>query len=115
MPFTGDSNMVIMAQHLNNTAPRLDQVNPAIDPHIAAIVATCLARNPDDRYADMTALIEALDHPENVDLAILEKSNTSSGSSMSITQMQVVRGLLIAVGIIGGLILLALGLQYLHH
>ena len=115
IPFTGDNNMVIMAQHLNNTAPRLDQVNPAIDPHIAAIVATCLARNPDDRYADMTALIEALDHPENVDLAILEKSNTVSGSSLSITQMQVIRGLLIAIGIIGGLVLLALGLQYLHH
>jgi len=115
MPFTGDTNMVIMAQHLNGTAPRLDRVNPAITPQVAAIVATCLARSPDDRYSDMAALMEALDHPENVDLAILEKSNTASGSSMSITQMQVVRGLLIAIAIIGGLVLLALGLQYLHR
>jgi len=115
MPFTGDSNMVIMAQHLNSTAPRLDRVNPSIPLQLAAIVATCLARNPNDRYADMTALIEALDHPENVDLAVLEKLNTSSGPAMSLTQMQVIRGVLIAVGIIGGLILLALGLQYLHH
>jgi serine/threonine protein kinase len=115
MPFTGDSNMVIMAQHLNGTAPRLDRVNPSIPPQIAAIVATCLARNPTDRYADMTALIEALDHPENADLAVLEKVNiSSSGSSMSLTQMQVIQGLLIAVGIIGALIVLALGLQYLR-
>jgi eukaryotic-like serine/threonine-protein kinase len=115
MPFTGDNNMVVMAQHLNGTAPRLDRINPSVPPQLAAIVATCLARNPDDRYADMTALIEALDHPETADLAVLEKLNTTSGSSMSLTQMQVIQGLLIAVGIIGGLILLALSLQYLHR
>ena len=59
LPFTGDNNMVIMAQHLNGTAPRIDRVNSSIPPQLAAIVATCLARNPDDRYADMTALIRA--------------------------------------------------------
>jgi hypothetical protein len=63
----------------------------------------------------MAALIQDLDHPENADLTILEKSNTTSGSSLSLTQMQVLKGVLIAVGVIGGLILLALGLQYLHH
>jgi eukaryotic-like serine/threonine-protein kinase len=115
MPFTGDSNMVIMAQHLNGTAPRLDRINPAISPQLAAIVATCLARDPNDRYTDMAALIEALDHPETADLAVLEKLNTTSKSTLSLTQIQVIQGLLIAVGIIGVLILLALGLQYLHR
>jgi serine/threonine protein kinase len=116
MPFTGDNNMVVMAQHLNGTAPRVDKVNSSISPQLAAIVATCLARNPNDRYPDMTALIEALDHPETVDLAILEKVNTAStGSSKSLTQMQVVQGLLIAAGIIGALVVIALSLQYLHR
>jgi serine/threonine-protein kinase len=114
-PFSGDSNMVIMAQHLNGTAPRLDRVNPSVPPQLAAIVATCLARNPNDRYADMTALIHAFDHPESVDLTVLEKLNTTSGSAMSLTQMQVIQGILIAMGIMGGLILLALGLQYLQR
>jgi len=31
-----------------------------------------------------------------------------------LTQMQVIKGVLIAIGIMGGLILLALGLQYLR-
>jgi serine/threonine-protein kinase len=115
LPFTGDSNMVIMAQHLNSTAPRVDRVNSSIPPQLAAIVAICLARNPNDRYADMTALIQHLDHPENVDLTVLEKLNTGPKSSLSLTQMQVVQGLLIAIGIIGALILLALILQYLHR
>ncbi len=114
-PFTGDSNMVIMAQHLNNTPPRLDRVNPAIPPQLAAIVAACLARDPQDRYADMPALIQALDHPENADLAILEKLNTSPESAISLPQKQIIQGVLIAVGIMGGLILLAFALQYFQR
>jgi serine/threonine-protein kinase len=114
-PFTGDTHMAIMAQHLNGTAPRLDRVNSAISPQLAAIVAWSLARGPDDRYADMNALIEALDHPENADLTILEKSNTASGSTMSLTQRQVIQGIAIAAGILIGLVLLSLGLQYLNR
>jgi serine/threonine-protein kinase len=113
-PFTGDSNMVVMAQHLNNTAPRLDRVDPSIPIPLAAIVAVCLARDPKDRYADMPALIQDLDHPENADLTILEKLNTSSESAMSLNQRQIIQGVLIAVGIMGGLILLAFALQYLQ-
>lgn len=114
-PFTGDTNMAVMAQHLNGTAPRLDKVNPAVSPQIAAIVATCLARNPEDRYPDMTAFIQALDHPETADLSILEKAGTPSSSAMSLEKMQTIKGVLIAVGIMVGLVLLALGLQYLSR
>jgi serine/threonine protein kinase len=114
-PFTGDTNMAVMAQHLNNLAPRLDHLNPSIPPQLAAIVATCLARNPADRYADMTALVQALDHPENVDLTVLEKLNKPPKPAVSLTQKQVIRGILIAVAIMGGLVLLSLVLQYLNR
>jgi serine/threonine-protein kinase len=106
-PFTGDTNMAVMAQHLNGTAPRLDKLNPSVSPQIAAIVATCLARNPEDRYTDMNALIEALDHPENTDLTILEKLSTSATSAPSLANMQTLQGILIAIGIMGVLVLLA--------
>ncbi len=115
VPFTGDSNMAIMAQHLNGTAQRLDRVSPSISPELAATVATCLARDPHQRFADMTKLMEAFDHPGDVDQTVLEKINTSSTSSMSITQKQVMQGMLIAVGMIVGLILLSLGLQYFQR
>lgn len=115
-PFTGDTSMAVMAQHLNGTAPRLDRVNPAVSPHLAAIVATCLARNPAERYANMEALIEALDHPEQADLAILDRvANGSSGSGASLAQLQAVRGVLVGVGVLGVLIVLALLLQQLHR
>src|SRR6266511_5192879 len=114
-PFTGESNMAIMAQHLRGTAQRLDRINPLVSPQLAAIVATCLALNPKDRYADMDALIEALDHPENLDVTILEKLNHRPAHATSLTQLQVIQGILIAIGILGVLIILALGLQYLQR
>jgi hypothetical protein len=108
--------MVIMSQHLNGTAPRLDRVNQAVTSQVAAIVANCIARNPADRYANMDALIQALDHPEDVDVSVLDSlKNAPPKSSLSLAQMQVIQGIVIAIAILGGLVLLALGLQYLRH
>jgi eukaryotic-like serine/threonine-protein kinase len=73
-PFTGDNNLAVMAQHLQGAIPRLDKIQAGVSPHIAAVVAKTLQRNPDDRYADFTAFIEALDHPEKEDIAILDKA-----------------------------------------
>jgi len=72
-PFTGDTPFATMAQHTQAPLPRLDRVRPEVSPQLAAIVAKCLQRNPDDRYADMRAFIAALDAPETADLSILEK------------------------------------------
>ena len=72
-PFTGDTPLAIMAQHTQAPLPRLDHVRPDISPQLAAIVARCLQRNPDDRFPDLRAFIAALDHPETADLSILEK------------------------------------------
>jgi eukaryotic-like serine/threonine-protein kinase len=113
-PFTGDSSMAVMAQHLNGTAQRLDRVNTNVSPQLAAIVARCLARNPEDRYGDMNALIDAFDHPEKVDISILDKLNTAKGSSQSFEQMQTMRGVFTALGFIGVLVVLALLLQQLN-
>jgi len=115
-PFTGDTNMAVMAQHLNGTAPRLDKVNSSISPQIAAIVAKCLTREPADRYADMNTLIDALDHPEDVDVSVLENLKISASIfTPSLENVQTLKGVLIAIGIMVGLILLALGLQYLSR
>jgi len=106
--------MAVMAQHLNGTAPRLDRVNPVVSPQLAAIVARCLARNPADRYADMDALIDALDHPENADLAILDKVNTPS-SSVSLLQLQSSKAFGIAFGILAIIVIFAWLLQVLRQ
>ncbi len=114
-PFTGDTNMAVMAQHLNGTAPRLDRLNPAITPQLAAIVAKSLARAPEERYPDMPSLIHALEHPEQADLSVLEKAVESVPAVPSLANRQVLQGVLIAIGIMGVLVLLALGLQFLNR
>jgi len=72
-PFGGDNNLAVMAQHVQGILPRLDRERPGISPQLAAIVARCLQRNPEERFQDMHALIAALDHPETVDLTVLDK------------------------------------------
>jgi serine/threonine protein kinase len=62
-----------MAQQMNGTIPRLDKERPEITPQLAAVVAKCLMKNPDDRYTDMKALLYDLDHLESVDLSVLDK------------------------------------------
>lgn len=74
VPFTGDSPLVIMAQHLQAAIPRLDKEAAGVSPQMAAIVAKTLQRNPDDRFPDMHAFIAALDHPDEMDVSLLEKS-----------------------------------------
>ena len=112
-PFTGDTNMVIMAQHLQKDAPRLDHVNSAVSAELAAIVSHCLARDPDKRYPDMLAFINGLDHPELADLGILDTLDSPAGH-MSLWQSQAFRGIVIALAILAGFTMLALILQAVH-
>jgi serine/threonine-protein kinase len=77
-PFSGDNNLAVMAQHLHGRIPRLDTERAEITPQLAAVVAKCLMKNPDDRYPDMKALLYDLDHLENVDLSVLDKLDEAS-------------------------------------
>jgi eukaryotic-like serine/threonine-protein kinase len=113
-PFTGDNNLVIMAQRLNGDAPRLDQLCPAVSHQLAAVVAQALQRDPKNRYADMPAFIEALDHPEKADISILERLKAAPDKTPW-WRSAVFRALAIAVVLMGAIILLALAAQSLHR
>ncbi|MCE1254530.1 MAG: serine/threonine protein kinase [Anaerolineae bacterium] len=113
-PFSGDNNLVVMAQRLNGDAPRLDKRNPNVTPQVAAIVARCLQRDPNDRYADMPALIEALEHPETADTALLERLQ---GVSLKAPwwRSSAVRAILISLAILVAIVALALALQFFRQ
>jgi serine/threonine-protein kinase len=111
-PFSGDTQMAVLAQHLNNTAPRLDRADPRISLEVAAIVARCLARNPNERYPDMAALIDALDHPETADLKILEKAvNAAPAGAASFLKSEAVKAIGVALLIMLVIVVLAVALQ----
>ncbi len=113
-PFTGDTNLAIMAQHLNGIAPRLDHLNSAVSPQLAAIVACCLARDPAQRYPDLAAFLEALEHPENADLSLLEQKQTALVSEAAFQQTQVLKALGLSFFIMAVIVALALALQALR-
>jgi serine/threonine protein kinase len=113
MPFSGDNNLAIMAQHLNGTAPRLDKVKPGVSAAVAAVAARCLAHSPDDRYASMRELIAALEHPETVDLSILDQA----GAQVKKTpwwKSAYLKALGLGFGVLIAIIILAFALQSIH-
>ena len=113
-PFTGDNQMVIMVQRLKNDAPRLDKVRPEIPASLAAITAYALQRDPRNRYPDMQTFIQALDHPEEVDLSVLERLKDNPGR-MTWWQSTTARGIIIALSVMAVLVILALLLQSIRQ
>ena len=114
LPFTADNPLALMALHLNGTAPRLDKVQPGISPQLAAIVARALARNPEQRYQDMHALITALDHPETAELAVLDQA-AAAPPAPSFWNSQYVQAAAAGVLILVFIAALALVLQAVRH
>jgi len=113
-PFTGDNNLAVMAQHLQGSAPRLDRVQPGVTPELAAIVAKCLQRSPDDRYLDMRAFIQALDHPETADVAILDQA-TGVAAAESFWNSTAFKALVVSFLVILIIVVLAFLLQSLRR
>jgi serine/threonine-protein kinase len=109
-PFIGDNNLAVMAQHLQGTPPRLDREQPGVSPQLAAVVARCLQRDPDDRYQDMRALIEALDHPETADLSLLDQTAVSA-TAMLFWRSTAVKAIGLSVLVMLAIIALAIILQ----
>jgi serine/threonine protein kinase len=113
-PFSGDNNLAVMAQHLKGIVPRLDHEQPNVVPSLAAIVARCLQRDPDDRYTDMHALIQDLDHPENVDVSILEHATGPDSAAPWWRRSPLLMPIGAAFLLLLVIILIAFGLQALR-
>lgn len=111
LPFSADNNFAVMQLHLNGVAPRLDQVQPAVSPELAAIVAKCLQRDPADRYADMHALIAALDHPETADLSLLDREAVTTVADIPWYRSPAVKAIASALVILAVIVVLAVVLQ----
>ncbi|MGA2546400.1 MAG: serine/threonine-protein kinase [Rectinemataceae bacterium] len=112
-PYEGDNNLAVMSQHLRGNPPRLDREAAGVSPNVAAIVARCLRRDPKDRYQDVGALVDAIDHPETADLSLLERPNGSPGSAFF--RSAGFKGVSIAVGLLALFVALAFLLQRIHR
>ena len=110
-PFSGDNNLAVMAQHLKGGIPRLDKAQPGVSLQLAAFVARCLQREPEDRFSDMHALLDGLDHLDSIDVSILDRvTERKSHFWHSPTFIAVGSALLLLTAIV----ILAFILQALH-
>lgn len=59
-PFEGDTPLSVAIQHLNNEPKPLAELRPDLDPSLARIVHTLLAKKPEARYQSAVDLLRAL-------------------------------------------------------
>ncbi len=114
LPFGGDNNLAIMAQHLRGAIPRLDKEQKGISPQLASVIARCLQRNPNDRYNDMKEMINELDNLDNVDITILDRA-TGAASAAPFWKKPVFIAVSSAFLIMLAIVFLAILLQHFHH
>jgi len=60
LPFDGPTAFVVRDRHLNDVPPAPHELNPEVPLEDSAIVMRCLAKRPEDRFADSAALFEEL-------------------------------------------------------
>ena len=84
VPFDRGAGVNTLLAHMNDAPPLLRDVHPDTDATdaLAAVVARCLAKRPDDRFSSMEELLAALRTAEGGDLAatVTGASATYAGS-----------------------------------
>ncbi|MBN2083644.1 MAG: serine/threonine protein kinase [Anaerolineales bacterium] len=112
-PFEGDSPAAVMGQHVFRPIPRLDRERPAVSEFLTAVIVRCLQKKPADRFVDIRAFLHALDHPETVDLAILETAGGKMPADPYLRN-QLLVALAVSIGILLLLALAGLVLQWVR-
>jgi serine/threonine-protein kinase len=61
LPFDYDNEFLLKQAHVEQAPPKPSKLNPAITKAMESVVLCALAKNPDDRWSDCEAMIEALE------------------------------------------------------
>ena len=61
LPFNGETNADVVAQHLNTVPASITSVAAAVPPRLAAAVERCLHKDPSRRYHSAESFAEAID------------------------------------------------------
>ncbi|HEY1015179.1 MAG TPA: AAA family ATPase [Herpetosiphonaceae bacterium] len=80
LPFESQDVGELIRQHAVAPPPGVRELNPAISPALAAIIARLLAKDPDDRYQSGKGLAADLDRLENFNAALAEGHQPALGA-----------------------------------
>ncbi len=59
-PFTGKDSIDIIVKHIRERAPRLKSLKPDVPDSVDLLIATCLEKEPGDRYQTMDEVLDAM-------------------------------------------------------
>jgi serine/threonine protein kinase len=65
-PFQGDTPVAVITQHINSLPPSPALLNPHIPPALVAVISQALAKDPNDRFPNATAMTIAIAHALNI-------------------------------------------------
>ena len=60
LPFSGDTIMKVVLAHMQQAPPAPRSLNPKLPVELEAVILRCLAKEPDDRYPNVEAIMEDL-------------------------------------------------------
>jgi len=88
VPYDGDSFMAVLTQHMFEPIPVLEEVNPETDvpPSVRAVVYKAMAKETEDRYAQMDDLRADLERALNDANYIVDHPNRESTVRFSVTK-----------------------------
>ncbi len=61
LPFTADSALAVLNKHVREEPPRPTSINPALPPALEQVLLKALAKNPDQRYQQISLFYEDLE------------------------------------------------------
>ena len=79
VPYPGDDPLAVLNGHLNALVPRPSSIRPDLPAWLDVTVCRALAKNPDDRWADIAEFGRALGAGEGDRPTVLASAPTSSG------------------------------------
>jgi serine/threonine-protein kinase len=59
VPFSADTPFAVIHDHIYSPLPRPTHVNPDISPRVEQVLLKSLAKNPEDRFATASEMVEA--------------------------------------------------------
>ncbi len=94
VPFEGDTPLALVAQHLYEPPPSISEVDSnllEVPPGLEAVILKCLSKLPENRYRDMTELVEELERVERNEIPLAVDDLASRDAEFDVPQEQLER------------------------
>jgi len=112
VPFNGATMAAVLVQHLTTDPPPISRSRPDCPPALAAAVARCLAKTPEERWASAEDFAHVLETAEATTTAAPPAHRPSGARTVEVTPIRRFRRML---AICGGVVLLLVVVDVATH